>query len=321
MITDIIRQRHAAYKTSEHVIADVVKRATGQETTAQEKLVRGYDNEVYIVQTRSGGDFVVRIRHHGGAGFAEEAWAIEQCRGVGVPAPEVYLIEAVTIDDQPREVMVQRRVPGRALSEIAPNLQRGELEHIWQQAGAALGAIHSIAVGGFYKLRPNGRWDFPDWDSMAQTGDRAAERPLLLQAGFADQDVDLMLSILKVEEQDFTIRQPVLCHGDFLPGHLFVDDQLRLTGVIDFGEFQGGTPLVDFANLSMDCPEVDLGWLQRGYPSQALFDESFARRLLLVKVGMQMGYLAHYIQQGNSEEAAPIATGLRASLREWEAYK
>jgi hypothetical protein len=35
--------------------------------------VRGYYNEVYIVQTRVDGDFVVRIRHHGGAGFAEAA--------------------------------------------------------------------------------------------------------------------------------------------------------------------------------------------------------------------------------------------------------
>jgi hypothetical protein len=152
---------------------------------------------------------------------------------------------------------------------------------------------------------------------MAQTGDRAAERPLLLLAGFSDQDVDLMLSIQK---QELPVRQPVLCHGDFLPGHLFFDDQLHLTGVIDFGEFQGGTPLVDFANLSMDCPDVDLAWLQCGYPNQALFDEMFARQLFLIKVGMQMGYLAHYIQQGNAEEAAPIAAGLRASLREWEAY-
>jgi aminoglycoside phosphotransferase (APT) family kinase protein len=317
MTTDIIRQRHAAYKTSDHVISEIVKRATGQAVIAQEKLVRGYDNEVYIVQTSASGDFVVRIHHHGGAGFAEEAWAIEQCRGVGVPVAEVLLVEILTIDDQPREVMVQRRVPGRALSEIAPDLQRAKLEHIWQQAGAALGAIHSIRVGGFYKLRSDGHWDFPDWESMAQTGDRASERPLLLQAGFSDQDVDLMLSI---QEQELPTRQPVLCHGDFLPGHLFVDDRLHLTGVIDFGEFQGGSPLVDFANLSMDCPDVDLMWLQRGYPNQALFDETFARQLFLIKVSMQMGYLAHYIQQGNAEEAAPIAAGLRASLGEWERY-
>jgi hypothetical protein len=60
--------------------------------------------------------------------------------------------------------------------------------------------------------------------------------------------------------------------------------------------------------------------LVRGYPNQALFDETFPLQLFLAKVGMQMGYLAHYIQQGNAEEAAPLVVGLRASLREWEMY-
>src|SRR5262245_11888282 len=98
MITDVIRQRHAAYQTPDNVISDILRRATGHDAIVLEKLMRGYDNEVYIVQTRAGGDFVVRIHHHDGAGFAEEAWAIEQCRGVGVPVAEVYLVEALTID-------------------------------------------------------------------------------------------------------------------------------------------------------------------------------------------------------------------------------
>ncbi|HJZ49461.1 MAG TPA: hypothetical protein VKE41_19925 [Roseiflexaceae bacterium] len=44
-------------------------------------------------------------------------------------------------------------------------------------------------------------------------------------------------------------------------------------------------------------------------------------RLLVAKVGLQMGYLAHYIRLGNSEEAEPIAAGLHESLREWETYR
>src|SRR5689334_9065171 len=168
MATDIIRQRHDAYRTSEQVIFDLVKRATGQQAIAREKIVRGYDSEVYIVQTRQSGDVAVRIRHHGGAPFADEAWAIAQCRAVGVPAPEVLLVEIITIAGQPREVMVQRRVPGRALSEIEGDLTPDQRAAVWRQAGAALGAIHSIHVGGFYKRCPDGSWDFPDWESISQ---------------------------------------------------------------------------------------------------------------------------------------------------------
>jgi hypothetical protein len=79
MTTDILKQRHDAYQTSEQIIFDLVKRATGQQALAREKIVRGYDSEVYLVHTSNNSDVVVRIRHHGGAPFAEEAWAIAQC--------------------------------------------------------------------------------------------------------------------------------------------------------------------------------------------------------------------------------------------------
>jgi aminoglycoside phosphotransferase (APT) family kinase protein len=318
MTTDIVKQRHAAYQTSEQIIFDLVKRATGQQALAREKIVRGYDSEVYLVHTGNNSDVVVRIRHHGGAPFADEAWAITQCREVGVPAPEVLLVETITIDQQGRDVMVQRRVPGRALSEIERDLTIEQRAAVWRQAGVALGAIHSIAVGGFYKRHSDGSWDFPNWESASKLSnvDRASEKLLLMQAGFSSADVDLMLHILSIDCEQFPIEQPVLCHGDFLPGHLFVDDDLNLCGVIDFGEFQGGGPIGDFANLSMSCPDVDLAWLQSNYPNQALFDDAFSMRLLVAKVGLQKGYLAHYIRQGNQQEAAPIATGLRESLRE-----
>jgi aminoglycoside phosphotransferase (APT) family kinase protein len=318
MTTEIIRQRHAAYQTSEQIIFDLVKRATGQQALAREKIIRGYDSEVYLVHTGSNSDIVVRIRHHGGAPFADEAWAIVQCRAVGVPAPDILLVETITIDQHSREVMVQRRVPGRALSEFERDLAPDQRAAIWRQAGAVLGAIHSIHVGGFYKRHPDGSWDFPDWESVSEQSliDRASEKPLLIQAGFRADEVDRLLQMLADGQALFADEQPVLCHGDFLPGHLFVDDDLKLCGVIDFGEFQGGGAILDFANLSMDCPDVDLAWLQPSYGNPRLFDDTFPARLLVTRVGLQIGYLAHYIRQGNEQEAAPLIQGLRETLRE-----
>jgi aminoglycoside phosphotransferase (APT) family kinase protein len=300
------------------LIFDLVRRATGLQATGREKIVRGYDSEVYIVYTRPGDDVVVRIRHHGGAPFADEAWAIGQCRAAGVPAPEVLLVETIAIDEHQRDVMVQRRVVGRALSEIEGQLTPEQRAAIWRQAGAALSAIHSIRVGGFYKRHSDGSWDFPDWKSISERSiiDRTAEKPLLMQAGFRADEVDQLLQML-VDGQALVVdEQPVLCHGDFLPGHLFVDQDLKLCGVIDFGEFQGGGPIVDFANLSMTCPHVDLAWLQAGYGDPKLFDQTFPARLQTAKLGAQLGYLAHYIRQGNTQEAAPLIAGLRESLSE-----
>jgi aminoglycoside phosphotransferase (APT) family kinase protein len=320
MSGDFRQRLHAGYNTPEHVVFELAERASGQAPTARQKIVRGYDSEVYRITTRGGADFVVRIHHRGGADFANEAWAIEQCRRAGVPAPEVLLVEHLLVDGQPREVMVQRAVPGRPLCEIHAALSRDQLAEIWRQIGAALGAIHSVRAGGFYKRHPDGSWDFPDWASIMRSAihDRTAEKPLLLAAGLAESEVDRMLALLEYQRDHSAGEPPVLCHGDLAPEHLFVGGDLNLSGVIDFGEFQGGSPLVDFANLSMNCPDLDLAWLRRGYANQALFENDFARRLLLAKIGMQMGYLAHYIRQGNAEEAGPIREQLRATLRGWE---
>jgi hypothetical protein len=66
----------------------------------------------------------------------------------------------------------------------------------------------------------------------------------------------------------------------------------------------------------MDCPDVDLAWLQSGYSSSQLFDDTFPARLRVTTVGLRLGYLAHYIRQGNQQEAAPLTQGLRETLRE-----
>jgi hypothetical protein len=67
----------------------------------------------------------------------------------------------------------------------------------------------------------------------------------------------------------------------------------------------------------MSCPDVDLAWLRRGYGNPQLFDGEFSVRLLATKVGLQIGYLAHYMRQNNPQEAGPVAAGLHESLREW----
>lgn len=51
-----------------------------------------------------------------------------------------------------------------------------------------------------------------------------------------------MIDMIKRYRDEFPCRQPVLNHGDYLPGHIFVDEALRITGVIDFGMYEGSPP-------------------------------------------------------------------------------
>lgn len=315
MTTDFLHQRHKTYTTPQSQIFALIRHVTGQTPVHSEKIVRGYDNEVYAVATEQCHDYIVRIAQHGETGYAEEAWAIEQCRQTGVPVPELCHIGTVMVDDRPRAVMVQRRVAGRALVEFAHTLNRDELLHSYAQAGAALSRIHSVHVDGFYKRRPDGLWDFPDWASITRANlrDRTAEQPALRQVGFTQREIEQLLLVVAAAAPPAD-TQPVLCHGDFHADHLFFDEQLTLTGVIDFGEFQGGLPVVDFVRFTLTQPDVNLSWLCAGYANQAVFDETFMLRLQQGQVSYLIGYLAHCAKIRNVAEIKKVTAQLRVHL-------
>lgn len=320
MAQDFLHQRHAAYRTSERDLFDLIRKATGQEASESTRIAQGYDNEVYAVRTQQGDDFILRLRQHGEVSFEQEAWAIAQCRTVGVPVPEILFVATVLIEEQPREAMVQRTLAGTPLSTILRSLATSEQAALFAQAGEALRGIHSIAVGGFWRRHDDGTWDWPNWEQLMQShlDNRRAERPFLVQSGFTETEIETLYEMMERYQQEAAGRKPILCHGDFLPAHLFVTDDLRLSGVIDFGEFHGGTPLDDFALLYMEHPEVNLAWVQSGYGKADFFQETFPSHLLMHCVGKQVGYLAHYQEQGINDEAASAIKALRRILQEWK---
>ncbi len=323
MSNDFMRARHAMYATPEAVIFGVIKQATGRQASRRQAIMQGYDNEVYAVTTDPYGEFIVQIRQHGYTSYAQEAWAIEQARMAGAPVPEVLLVDHLAIDDsltdvQLREVMVQRKVPGQALSERQNSMTLREVAYIWAHVGTALSQIHSISVGGFYKLNSDGQWDYATYDQImaSHLHARQLEVPFLRQSGFSDAEIERMLATITTCAQRFRCAQPVLCHGDLHPHHLFITDDPRLSAIIDLGEFQGGAPIGDFVTLKMAHPEVDWRWLQTGYADKTLFADNFDQQLTLRAIGSQIGYLAYYVQQGNQAEVDKSTHGLRMLLEE-----
>lgn len=316
MSQEYLQSLHATFQTPEQHIFELVRRASGQEPEVREQLMHGYDSEVYRVTTQQQECFIVRIHHHGGVDYAQEAWAIEQARAAGVPVPEIILLEQISSGEQQYDAMVQRCVPGKALSEREPQLTGSQRIRVWGAAGELLGRLHSIPVGGFYRRNSNGDWDFPDWEALMHShiAGRTAEVPLLLEHGFSEADTAFLLDVMERYRREFPCTRPVLCHGDFLPGHIFVDDDLHITGLIDFGEFHGGPPIGDISLLSTERPDLNLRWLQAGYGDPEVFDQRFEERLLLHNVGLQIGYLAHYLRERVDDEIALATRALEATI-------
>jgi aminoglycoside phosphotransferase (APT) family kinase protein len=325
MSDDLLHQRHAAYHTPRDALFALVKAATGQDAVRYEPVVQGYDNEVYQVTTDTASAYIVRIQQHGGASFQTEAWAMSRCRAVGVPVPEVILISSIRVDDRDKAVMVQQRLPGLALRDILPQLTRSEAAQIWFQAGTLLARIHTISVDGYGFAAPDspGHWECDTWPELIQST-RASHTFISSQLrhwGFAGHDLVTISSMLDTYGRDFRVDHPVLCHGDFIPKHLFVDTTLRLTGIIDFGDVQGGPAIHDLAYLHMWRPEIDLGWLRSGYGRAACIDDRFEQRLVLHIVCVQLRYLEYFLRAGAPDDATALATRLQETLQRWRTLR
>jgi aminoglycoside phosphotransferase (APT) family kinase protein len=313
---EYLEQRHWGFDAPEQLVFRMVARATGEKPVSRAKVVRGNDNEVYLVATGAGADYVVRIRRSGEVGFAAEAWAIEECRKAGVPVAQVHLVGWEEHDGEQLEFMVQSRLPGRPLDEVGPELSEREWGEILLQAGQVLGKVHSVGVGGFYHRDPDGNWDFADWQGIMDSTvrDRSREEEWILGAGFAEEEFSQMIRLIERYREEFDCQQPVLCHGDFLPEHILVNDDLQICGVVDFGMYQGNHPIQDLAVIAMAETKMDLTKVLAGHPQRGRLSDRFEVRLHLHRLTLEMGFLAHHLRIQHYPEIESNRRSLRSTF-------
>lgn len=299
----------------------LVTQVTGRAVTALEPLTQGEATAAYHVTNQEGDDLIVRVQKHGVTGFAEEAWAMQCCREAGLPVPEVYGVGQLGPDTS-RDVMVMAAARGRSLGEIMGSLDRAELARVFADVGSALRKLHGIPVGHFGWLREaeSGNTDeaSTNWTAFARAllAAREEDAPALEQAGLTQTEVEGLLAIVS-RLQDLPYTRPVLCHGDLGADHLFVDDDLNLVGIIDFGLAQGGSPALDVGVLQMFHPEVELAWLAEGYGSTPLSGEGFGREVLMHQVNVGTMHLAESMRRGNESFKDIAVFGLRSWLEQW----
>lgn len=87
-----------------------------------------------------------------------------------------------------------------------------------------------------------------------------------------------------------------------------------IQSAIDFGQFQGGLPVVDFARLSLDCSPEELAWVQEGYTNQAFLADNFDQRLRRERLNFLSGYLAHCVRITDQEEVAIVVATIRKAF-------
>lgn len=282
--------------TPRAALAELVRRAVGSGIDRVERIVEGYSNEVYRVWCADEQDVVVRILRFDDEDLATssagEARAIEMARAAGVPAPEILLLDTVRTDGSEFPAMVQRTVPGRPLGDVIDRLSRQQRHEVLAEIGALIARLNGIHVE-----------DEHDWTTAmaADLAVRYAKRDLILAIGFSAAQFDRMLDLLEEYVRDFGCEQWVLCHGDLSVKHIFVTGDashgadVRVSGLIDFGDWQPGAPVHDLAVVRVREPRLDLVPLLAGYGAPT--DETYRRQLDLHTLNIALSWLEFAVDE------------------------
>lgn len=344
--SEFLQQFHAGFATSREVVLDLVATATGHASLSGAGLIRlsrivdGYDNEVYradlgVPRQRDPTVVYVRIRRYGEGTFDEEAQAMAWAREAGVPVPEVIMTCELATPSNPsipsdpadpgrrgtaRGVMVVAAASGRSLDTTFEALSPGRRDQVLTNLGRTLAQLHAVATPGWW--RPDGE----SWPTAEQLRDgyirgRRTERDHLIHAGLTTSEIERTYAALDtfLDAQAAPDRRgPVLCHGDLHPRHVFVDDDLDVTALIDWAMWHGGEAAGEFAGV----------WKSFGYDalSPILQIEGFGdrpgatpiharyRRQLAALAHQQIGHIAHHVTIGDIHGTEVNVAHLRDAL-------
>jgi aminoglycoside phosphotransferase (APT) family kinase protein len=292
-------------RTDAAVIDAAVARACGAPPASKTRVMTGFSNEVYDVETVDGQRVIVKLHHpwvSDAPYFGAERWALEQCARFGVPAPRLLLVDQVpgaATGGRPLSVLVQSRLPGAPLAALLDlgALLPHEARPVLAEVGTALARIHAVETSGFGRLDPSGKGhgagnsllDYPLahlLEAAMGAGFTAAQRAQVAEA------YHLLETHRPLWEQ---IRQrgiaPRWLHGDLSPRHIMVSDR-RLSGLIDFEFPTGGDPAEELGGWDRAYGEIlPVAWLLEGYGAVGSADGTFALRMAMHRVRVCFAHL------------------------------
>lgn len=259
---------------TEPLATDVLRRAVAKHVDdAQatfEPIRTGKFNTSYFVSTGEG-ELVLRIAPPDTTGvlfyergmMAQEPEVHERVRSnTTVPVADILAYDTQR-DVLPRDFLLMRRLPGRALSEMS--LSRQATGRVYRHVGEALRQIHDLRrdrygyLGAHHCMTPQ-----PDWaGAFAIMWNRLLDDVDGCQ-GYDTRESQFLRDLLEHHMEAFTHEPPsCLLHMDVWAQNILCDAQGNLTGLVDFDRALWGDPEIEFAVLDYCGVSVPEFW--QGY--------------------------------------------------------
>ncbi|WP_152363928.1 phosphotransferase family protein [Microlunatus speluncae] len=263
--SDYLQQLHSRFSVAQSEIIATVEAALSVPVTNLTRIIKGDEYEVHRVQLRDDSTVYLRVDFPGTpvSMVEHEAWAMSCARDDGAPVPEVLGVSVIDDDIGPRAAMLVRASPGRPLAGVLASLLPTQRSTIMSNIGNVLAGLHSVRMPGAGRPNADGAWMTPAQERDRRLSDCLAAVHQLRVAAFSPGDIDRVKRAL---QQDCpSAENPVLCHGDISPEHVFVDSDLNVVGLIDWGMWSAGPAVAELAGLDIRLSEPDYFALATGY--------------------------------------------------------
>jgi aminoglycoside phosphotransferase (APT) family kinase protein len=295
---------HAAQTIPAEILNEILGEISPAPVIAKRRIIEGEANEVYAVAFADGLHVIARLSRDADKDGDQEQWAIRACGLRGVPVPELLGVWHRSLEGQPLNICVQRKLEGVLLSNA--QLPQNVLHQIVVQAGDFLARIHAIPVKGFGYINGQGEGKFLTLASeiAAFLAMEAEFHALAKRLDLSGRTMNRALRWVVDGERMIGSVEPCLTHNDFQAKHIMVAHG-AISGIIDFGEVAGSEPLSDIVRWDYyEAERLPLAWLQEGYTNKQVFDDTFTQRLHIKRIAFSLWVMRWYDRRGYAEGVA-----------------
>ena len=315
--SDWLQTRHDEWNTPLSLINKYVRKATGGVIAQASRIIAGVDNEVYDVISDKNHQLIVRISHKDNHRFEGERWALHAARKVGVPTPQVLLIEQAAYDDSTVTFCIEEKLPGKPLDVLLKDGLNSDVSKAIDQIGEVLGKLHSVKVDGFGYFQPDGKGQQTSFvEIMLMANERQVE---LYEAAkkwnVPTKNITAGLELLNNHRELYQFNSPVLVHGDLGQKHILVEGD-HISGIIDMQDCSGNHPVIDFVMWDAYWSErIPTSRIVASYGDKSLFTGSYDTLFHLVLLRESFIMLMVHAARDNPNGIQGFIAGLERALR------
>lgn len=251
-------------------IPEIVKKEFNAKVIEVKRITEGYSHYMFDVKIdKAPFEVIIRFSNNTkeSVNLSKEKYVIELLHKHNIPAPKNYAFHHPQ-EKKEEGYMILEKFQGIRLDTIWKNLSKEEKIQVTKEMGKLLAKIHAIKLEDFGDILEDGKIDADKPFKFKKTGEQLPFNKFVREWLIShSRDISRLASYDHISKE-FIARyythimnkiliiryegNPILIHGDFIPGHIFVEKEknnYKIIGIIDFEFAAAFAPEYDFLKI------------------------------------------------------------------------